>query len=114
MKGAEIAAGAGGVGVAANDELLAFTAFRFDPGFGAALFVYAVGLFGDDAFEPEFAGVFINREAVAFDVIAVAYAVVVERGEQLFEQGFALDQRRFREVVAVEIRQVEGVIEEGC
>src|SRR5581483_12528290 len=84
------AAGAfGGVGVAADDELLFEEALGFEPVGGAAGAVGDVAL-GDDALGAELAGLVEDLGTLAVDVVGEADGAVVCGGDDFGEELFAL------------------------
>ena len=103
----------GGEGEAADDELLLANAFGFEPVGAAAGDVGCGGALGDDAFGVELAGLAEDGGAVGFDVLAEADVVVGALARRAARSGFALEERKVAQVVAVEVEEIEDEVGEG-
>ena len=84
---------------------LALGAGFLDPVVAAAGMIAAVADLGDDALEPDLAGMRVHLAAVDLEALA---ELDVGAGDQLLQMRLALDQRQLPQIVAVEIEQIEG------
>ena len=104
-------AGALGVGVAADHELLALRTLELDPGVGAAARVGRIEALADHAFEVQLAGRLQHVGRLGGEVFAEAHHRLRRRRCQRGAQQRApLDQRRGAQVVAGVEGQVEQVV----
>ncbi len=96
--------------VADDREILALAAFDLEPAPGPGLLIGRVGALADHPFEAEPRGLLEKRPAVALDVLAELKrrGRRDDRSEQRAERPLALVQRHAREIVAVEVEQIEG------
>jgi hypothetical protein len=89
---------------ASDSQRLALGGGFLDPVGAAPGKMPAIAHLGDDALQPDLAGV--GDHLLAFDLEAFAK---LDRGilDQLFQMRLALDQRQFSQILTVEIEQVE-------
>src|SRR5207249_723491 len=106
VKGAAVRAGALGIGVAADHELLPALALDLEPVARAPAPIRPVGLLGDDALEVSGVAGVEELLAALLDVSAVPEDAGAARDQQLQEL-LALGQRHVPEVVAVDLETVE-------
>ena len=102
-------AAAFGLGVAADDTLHPLPNLDLQPLAAAALFIKARALLGDDSFQPLLLRHLKQRLAVLCVVIGKSHRVA--RHQQCRQLALALLQRHAPPVVAIEIQQVERVIQ---
>ena len=102
---AEVRARSLGIGVAADDELLASLALDLDPLARAATDVGRGGALGDDALEPRLRRGVVEGAALARDVVAVAHHA--EGGHEQAQALLAVDERQAAQVAAVEREAIE-------
>ena len=82
-----------------------------EPLAGATLLVNAVALFGQDAFQAFFARDFEQSFPLLFVMIGIADGIAGDYQRSQFL--FALFERKPSQIVAIEIEQIECVIEHG-
>ena len=99
--------------IAADDELLPRRAFGLHPALAAARAIRRVAVLRDDAFEAEPAGVLQHERAVLLEMLAVADDSAGSRRRACASSGLALDQRHLRQIVAVEMQEIERVEHEA-
>ena len=101
--------------IAADHEFLGVRAFGLDEGLAAAGAVGRIGALRHDAFERHAAGLLQHQRAVLVEMLAVADHVADAFGlvQQALELRLALAQRQLAQVAAVEMQQVEDVVDEG-
>ena len=102
-----------GIGIAADHELLAARALQLDPRGRARRRVRAVGALADEAFQALLAGALEQLPHRSVEGLAESHVCRVVALEHRLEQLAALDERHAREIVAAEMRQVEGEVDES-
>src|SRR4030095_134753 len=108
--GAEIRTSAFGFGVAGDYRFEAVLDFHLQPFTAAPWFVQAVASFGENSFQALAAGDFEEAFAVRNEIIRKPYGVA--RGDkQVCECGLTALKGHASEVIAVEVKEVEGVIQ---
>ena len=100
----------GRVGESANDEFLLLEALCFDPRTVAGGGVGRRGELGDDAFCSQAAGLIEELLSVALKCSLKRMGESSSRGEKLFEEFFAPQEREAAKVVSVEMKQIEGEV----
>src|SRR5262249_25437482 len=104
--------------VACDDEFLLAAALGLYEIIGAARAIRRAAPLGDDALEPHFAGVPENDRTGLVEVARVAHDVALDvvlgpAFEKFGERGLTFDQRLAGEIAAVEIQQIEHIIDEA-
>ncbi len=99
--------------VADDDQLLIVGAFDLKPIAGATGVIRRIGALRHDALEMQIAGVLEHGRAVGLEVIAEAdHAFVGHVGEQRGQGALALQQRRSGQVLAIEVQDIEHIVDE--
>src|SRR6185503_8680884 len=68
---------------------------------------------GYDSFEPQPAGVLQHRRARFLEVVAVSDRAIARLAGEALQFGLALDQGQFGEIAAIEMKEIEDVIQEA-
>ena len=89
-------------------EMVGLLCFDLQPISRAGLLILAFLQLRNDAFKPVLLDGFVECNAGFFDMIRKADPAAVIRN-QFSQHRLALDQRKFHEVIAIEIEQIEGV-----
>src|SRR5215510_4315125 len=108
---AKIGTSAFGFGVAGDHRFEAVLDFHFQPFTAAPWFVQAVASFGEDSFQALAAGDFEEAFAIRNEMIRKPYRIA-GGDEQVCECGLAALKGHATEVIAVEVKEVEDVIQD--
>ena len=92
-------------GKAGDGQRLTLLAGFLDLDVAATRDVGAVAHLGDDAFQPELAGMLVHLLAIDLEAVTELYSCA---GDELLELGLAREQRQLPQVMTIQIKQVEG------
>ena len=96
--------------VAEHDEFLLLGAFGLEPIAGAAGAIRRIAQFRNDAFELQVASVLEQPGTLGLEMLAETNPAAGRGvGQNVLQQLLARQQRRAREIVAIEMQEVEGV-----
>src|SRR5258708_9352464 len=100
--------------VTQDHEFLTLLAFCLEPVFAASGPVWQVSSLGDDAFEAETTRMLQHGGSVGVKMFAETdRRNCLKPGDDALQQPLAIDERRFGEVVALAIQQIEDVVPEA-